>query len=99
MFGLVPFVLNINAIQTTQHKTGLTEISKKEKRGIFNYLFPNVGNPHPPLDYHQHWSPSGPAYPHINTHYHTTITKKFGIPYPVKVNYIIKQFKKNFSGK
>lgn len=89
MFGLVPFALSINAIQTTQPKTDLTENSKKEKRGILNYLFPNIGNPHPPHLDHQHWSPSGPAYPHIGTHYHTTITKKFGVPYPVKVSLTI----------
>ena len=78
--------LAINAIQTSQPKTDLVESSKKEKRGVLNYLFPNAGHPpHPaPIDLPQHWAP-GAAYPHIGTHYHTTITKKFGIPYPVKV--------------
>lgn len=55
-----------------------------------------VPPPHPPPDYD--WNPSGPwvppsgpapwlsgPAPPLGAHYHTTVTKKFGVPYPVPV--------------
>lgn len=84
-----------SAIVSSPALAAFPENVKKEKRGIYG---PGVNGHHPhyedlafPPNHHVHGVPPlGPA-PlapvNLGAHYHTTITKKIGvpIPYPVKV--------------
>lgn len=85
-----PLTLTANLGQITS--AGTTS-SKKEKRGVYGY---GVHSHHaqgyaPHYDDHHHQPP--PAHPvNLGAHFHTTVTKKIGIPipypYPVKVGLI-----------
>lgn len=96
------FVVN-SAIVTLQSTSADTaEAARKEKRGIYGFGVHGHHHNHQPYDDypphpsvpHHHNAPSPPLPPPVNlgAHFHTTITKKIGVPipypYPVKVRYL-----------
>lgn len=91
------FVVNSAIVTLPSTSADTAEAARKEKRGI--YGFGAHGHHHnqqpyddyPPPLLHHHNAPPPPIPPPVNlgAHFHTTITKKIGVPipypYPVKV--------------
>lgn len=79
------------AIVSSPSLATVLENVKKEKRGIYGYGLHGShhhyeDSPLPPSHHVHGLPPLGPAHiPPVNlgAHYHTTITKKIGVPYPV----------------
>lgn len=88
--------LNSAILSIPSEKSIVSEVTRKEKRGAFGFS----GHHHPPSHHFDDWHnghhlpppppPNGPPLP-LGAHFHTTVTKKIGVPLPypvpVKVSY------------
>lgn len=101
--------INSAIVTLPSNIASLSEAVRKEKRGIFGfgvhghhhhqYAPPHYDDYPPPIPHHHHAPgpvapppiPPGPV--NLGSHFHTTVTKKIGVPipypYPVKVVIII----------
>lgn len=101
------FVINSAIVTLSSMSTSLADPVRKEKRGIFGFgahghhqhYPPHYDDYPPPIPQHYHQNVPGPAFPphppapvNLGAHYHTTVTKKIGVPipypYPVKVKFL-----------